>query len=68
MNRLKIFREELLLHLNKLESAESLIISGENLDKKKIEMLDKIINTTAWLHHQITYIHLFAKETAERHV
>jgi len=44
--------------LKNLKSIRSLKLTGNPSDKE-MNMLDNIINTAAWIHHQITHIHPF---------
>jgi fido (protein-threonine AMPylation protein) len=52
--------EEFKQKLSGLESAESFWFTGEAVPTESdIKILDKIIDTAAWIHHTTTYIHPF---------
>ena len=44
--------------LEHLKSIRSLKFTG-NRSNEEMNMLENIVNTTAWIHHQITHIHPF---------
>lgn len=56
---MKIAETELQERLDKLEKMQGFFFNDEDLDDEKLNSIDNIIETGAWLHHTITYIHPF---------
>ena len=51
--------DDLVAKLKLLKSAESFWMVERRLNQSEEEMLDAIIETAAWIHHAITFIHPF---------
>lgn len=50
---------ELRARLDQLKSVTPLTRIGNESSEENIQMIDKIIETAAWIHHKITFIHPF---------
>jgi Fic family protein len=53
------FKLELEKNLDELKSVENILVKNHELTDENFESVDKIVSVSAWLHHQITYIHPF---------
>lgn len=51
--------EDFAKRLAELKSAESVWLSRGELTEEEMEIIDHIIEATAWIHHKITHIHPF---------
>jgi Fic family protein len=58
-NLMKALDNEFKHRLEKLSSVESFWVDDRELSEKGAKIIDNIIATAAWIHHQITYVHPF---------
>jgi cell filamentation protein len=57
---INILDNELKEFLEKLDISEGIILDAKNnSDEKMMEEIGKVVYLSAWIHHQITYIHPF---------
>lgn len=51
--------KEFLIRLASLHSTEAIWMTENDISAEQEQMLDKIVETAAWIHHLVTYIHPF---------